>query len=202
MIGESPIRERNVSTVLFVGRLNPVKRIPLLIDAWPSVLRAVPDATLVIAGSGPADYIAELRGRIQGHGIEGSVSLAGFVDARQKEALYGTSAVFVLPSAHENFGVAALEALSRGIPCIVTEEVALSSFIAANRVGAVCSGDAREIAAAIVHLLNDPIARQEYGARAAAAVQETFSVDAVADRLQRLYELAISLHDRRVPKTD
>ncbi len=105
-------------TALFVGRLYPVKGLPLLIEAWS---RVQPSGwRLVLAGPDEAGHRAELEALIIKHDLKDVVHFAGPLQGEAKEnALFGAD-LFVLPTHSESFGMAIAEALAHGAPVLTT----------------------------------------------------------------------------------
>lgn len=184
--GDSP------PTALFLSRLDPKKNLEGLLAAWPEVVRTAPGARLVVAGDGEAGYVSALHRRVEALGLSRSVSFAGFVAGEEKARLLASADVFVLPSFHENFGVAVLEAMAAGLPAVVTPEVQLASFLREHRLGAVSGREPRELASAILGLLEDRALREECRARGPALVAEHFSPETIGRRLLEMYRAALS----------
>ena len=111
--------------VLFLGRLHPGKNVPLLLDAWARAARLAA-WRLIVAGPGSAAYRAFLRRRAAELGISSSVEFLDFVSGEAKEDLFLKARWFVLPSEHENFGLAALEAICHRVPIVVSDQVYLA----------------------------------------------------------------------------
>jgi len=174
--------------VLFFSRLHPVKRLELLLEAWADIQLRAPGATLVIAGSGEVDYVRELRARAAPLGPQ--VTFAGFVEGAQKNELFGDAAVLVLPSLHENFGIAVLEALAAGLPVVVTPQVQLSAFVREHALGIIAESSASALASAVVAVLDDTILRQRCHTQGAALVNRYFSPRAIGERLFDMYRFA------------
>ena len=105
--------------ILFLGRLHVIKGIPLLIDAFPSVLARFPQYRLVLAGP-DGGMKKELVIQCQKLGIENKIDFLGLVQGAYKQQLLEEAAVFVLPSISEGFGLVVLEALAAGTPVVVT----------------------------------------------------------------------------------
>lgn len=188
---ESPSVSRSASTtVLFLSRLHQVKNVELLLAAWPQVLQRVPNARLVIAGDGEPAYVRDLHegARV----LERSVTFAGHVEGAAKKELLSTAAVFALPSFHENFGIAVLEALAAGLPAVITPEVQLSEFVSEHSLGVVSESSAPAFANAIVRALTDHALRERCSADGPQLVARYFSPSAVGDALLQMYRLAIS----------
>ncbi|MBO4596024.1 MAG: glycosyltransferase [Bacteroidales bacterium] len=107
--------------VLFLSRIHPKKGLEVLIEAWGAVHEAHPDWNLVIAGNGDLLYIEEIRGLISRKGLARSISLLPPRFGEDKIRLYHESALFVLPSYSENFGMVVAEAMACGLPVITTD---------------------------------------------------------------------------------
>jgi glycosyltransferase involved in cell wall biosynthesis len=111
-----------------VGRFAPTKRFDVLIRALP----AVPGATLLLIGDGPAR--ADLQRLVHDLGLDGRVVFAG-ARPHARELLCAMD-VFASPSQHETFGMAVLEALASGLPTLYTACPPLEELPAAAAPGA------------------------------------------------------------------
>ena len=107
--------------VLFLGRLDPIKGLDLLVDAWRSAAGGAPDWHLLIAGPDVCGYAAQVQAMIDRPGSGKRVSLIGPVYGEERRALMGAADLFVLPTRNENFGIAVAEALACGVPVITTK---------------------------------------------------------------------------------
>lgn len=165
-------------TAVYVGRLEPIKGVDVLVDAWPAVRAQIPDAELVMVGDG------SLRAGLEARQTPGT----RFVGAvRATERYLQASDGYVLPSHTEGLPVALLEALATGAPCVATRvggSAEVLSGLAAGRL--VPPGDARALAEAVTGMLREPAtisARREARQR----VEEAYSLQSVAERLTALY---------------
>ena len=107
------------SRVIIVGRMSSVERYKghdELLSAWPRVVSAVPHATLFIVGAG--DDLGRLAALAEGTGVGGRVVFTGFLPDSVMRALLRVCDVFAMPSRGEGFGLAYLEAMRAGLPCI------------------------------------------------------------------------------------
>ena len=172
--------------VLFLSRLDPKKNVECLLAAWPSVRSAHPTARLVIAGTGEASYVASLRAAATVGGDAGVV-WAGQVEGERKRALLAQASVFVLPSFNENFGIAAVEALAAGVPCVLSEGVAVARDVATAGAGLMVRAEPDAVADAIGRVLGDAPLRAAMAAAARRVARERFSPRAMGMRLQALY---------------
>ena len=105
-------------TALFVGRIYPVKGLPMLIEAWARVRQD--GWRLQIAGPDEAGHQAEVETAVFAAGLDDVVSFVGPLDGRAKQEVFFDADLFVLPTHSENFGMAIGEALAHGLPVLTT----------------------------------------------------------------------------------
>jgi glycosyltransferase involved in cell wall biosynthesis len=113
---------------LFLGRVHPHKNIEFLLRSWA---KASPDPEwrLIIAGPADSGYgqsLMDLAAMLQ---VQEQVQFTGFVAGEDKRYLLRHAAWFVLPSHHENFGVAVVEAVQHGCAAAVSNQVYLSDYL-------------------------------------------------------------------------
>ena len=113
------LRERGDKTLLYLGRLHPIKGLDLLLRAWADLGRESGGWRLVIAGPAADGYGEELR-QLAGELGCRRVEFPGPVYGAEKLALYREAALSILPSRSENFGMSVAESLAAGTPCIST----------------------------------------------------------------------------------
>lgn len=163
-------------TVVFVGRDFVRKGGPVLLEAFARVRRAVPKARLLVAGAPAPD-----RRRIP----EG-VFFLGRVPRDELAALFSQSTVFALPSLREPFGIAFLDAMACGLPCVGTRVEAVPEIVREGETGLlVPPGDPVPLALALERLLADPAVARAMGARGRARVSASGLWSHAAERLER-----------------
>jgi glycosyltransferase involved in cell wall biosynthesis len=108
-------------TAVFLGRIYPVKGLPMLVEAWARVRPA--GWRLVIAGPDEAGHRGEVEAAVAAAGLEGRVAFPGPVVGEAKAALLAGADLFVRPSHSESFGMALAEALAHGAPVLTTTAV-------------------------------------------------------------------------------
>lgn len=113
-----PIGRRGERTALFVGRIHPVKGLPMLIEAWGRV-RPV-GWKLRIVGPDEAGHRTEMEATVRQVGVASVVEFAGELTGPAKVAAYASADLFVLPSYAENFGMVVAEALAHSLPVVTT----------------------------------------------------------------------------------
>ena len=108
--------------IICVARITPVKGIHDLIMAFYIASKRVPGWRLIIAGPiVDKQYYGYLQNLIKKFNLENSISFMGMVSDEELARIYAGSSIFVLPSYHESFGIARVEALACGLPVITTE---------------------------------------------------------------------------------
>jgi len=123
--------------ILYVGRLDPLKGVAQLIEAFAS-LREIPRRTLLIAGGGADDPAAlRLRARAERLQVHDRVVFAGRVPHSILPLYYSAADVAAIPSRYESFGLVALEALACGTPLAATPVGAMERLIPDPRFGRV-----------------------------------------------------------------
>lgn len=155
-ISAAPVEgERSRHKVLYVGALTEPKGIDLLLKAFPSIQREVPEVILDVVGNGTLhpklvalSKSLGIADRVTFHGRQGHAALAGF---------YDRAAVCVIPSiVGETFNLVAYEALSRGCPVVATRRGALRDVIRDGETGILVEPtDLGELSAGVVRCLTD-----------------------------------------------
>jgi len=173
--------------LLFLSRLDPKKNVEGLLRAFAE-LQHWRVAALLIAGDGPTSYVANLKELAQSLGITPNVFWLGHVEGPRKSAAFAAADIFVLPSFSENFGVAAVEALLAGLPCVLGEGIAIAKEVEEAGAGVVTVPEPKAIARALEQVLGDDNLRREMGARGKAFAQSHYSIRAMAEQLLNLYE--------------
>ena len=105
-------------TFLFVGRLEEVKNVSLLIEAFGRIKQTYKDTALIIVGDG--SLRAELEKQAE---VIDDVIFAGYTVFPEIVKYYKTADVFVLPSSYEPWGLVVNEAMIMGLPVIVSSDV-------------------------------------------------------------------------------
>ncbi len=148
--------------MLFVGRLDQEKRIDLLISAMPVIIAEIPNARLVIAGTGAIE--ATLKAQVALLGLKEHVSFAGRVDDVEKVALYRAAAFFAIASPAELQSIVTLEAMACGKSVIAVNAGALPNLVKDHQNGFLFPlNNVEAIAKAAVTLFTDDKLRGKFG---------------------------------------
>ncbi|WP_216905832.1 glycosyltransferase [Synechococcus sp. CCY 0621] len=143
---------------LFLSRLHPKKQLEKLLEALALLQRQRPAASweLAIAGDGEPRYVAALQEQTRELGIDTRCHWLGFVEGEAKWQALDAADWYVLPSAAENFGIAAVEALASGTPVILSPEVAVAADVDRAGAGLVCASDPEALAMTLATALVRP----------------------------------------------
>ncbi|OLC51397.1 MAG: hypothetical protein AUH67_00075 [Chloroflexi bacterium 13_1_40CM_4_69_19] len=197
-------RDQCERLVLFVGRIEQIKGIDVLLRALGLLFQRHPDlrsdvCLLVVGGAlDPGDdapeteKILELRRLVHEHRMEANVAFVGSRDQEQLALYYAAADVCAVPSLTESFGLVALEAMACGTPVVGTRVGGLQTLIEDGESGLlVPAGDDTALAEAIHAVLTDHRLRTHlsHGARERA---ERFTWSRVGQRMTELYDKVLT----------
>jgi len=174
--------------LLFLGRINFKKGLDILARAFGEIGRKRDDVYLVLAGPDDEAYGARVRAWLQGEGALGRSIFAGMLSGGEKLAVLRDSDVFVLPSYSENFGIAVVEAMTCGLPVVISNKVNIWREVAGVKAGIITDCDSHRVAEAIVRLLDNRSLRVEMGKRGKKLVEEKYSWPELAKQIIEVYE--------------
>jgi len=170
--------------VLWIGRLDPVKGLTVLIEAFREIARAT-NAHLLLAGAGPLD--GQLRCQIDASGLISRVHMLG---ARSDvPALLKVADVFAFPSRTEGLPNAVLEAMAARCAIVTTDAPGCRDLIQHEQSGLLVPyGDAKFLAAAVLRLLGDRPLADRLAEKAAKVVEEEWHIDKTFAAYHHLYD--------------
>ncbi len=193
----------NGANICFVGRIEKQKGLDHLLRAFSLIKTGVPDLQLSIVGEGrerePLEKLA------QGLGLEGRVTFAG--STREVLTYYQSALIFVLPSLAEGMSSSLLEAMSCGLPVVVTavggnremvegvagpDEIPVSQFKIADCGILVNPEDSKGMAGALSKILDDSTLRNQLGERARKQIVSRFSQEQMVSNYVALFTQLIN----------
>lgn len=178
-------------TVLFVGRLEPRKGLPHLLEAFVDVRRAVPDARLLVVGPFDMRGCAALLERSGAAGLPG-IELVGHVSDDELPSYYGRADVFCAPSIDfESFGIVLLEAMAAGAAIVASDIPGYRTVVRDGQDALLVEpGRPARLAEAIVALLGNP-ARREALRAAGRMTAQSYDWSVVTGQVLEQYRAAI-----------
>jgi len=174
--------EKSGFTLLFVGRLAPVKNHALLLNAFHGALLSMPGLRLWMVGDGPERQM--LEGLTAQLGIGAQVKFWG--QQLDVAPFYSAADAFVMSSKSEGLPISLLQAFSLGVPAIVTDVGGMAEVVRLAKAG-VTAQDAGGMASAILRLAGSGAEREQFSRNAEAAFGERFTLEAMADAYMELY---------------
>ena len=176
-------------TAVFLGRLHPVKGLPMLIEAWH---RVRPQGWhLRVAGPDDSGHRKELEDLVDAYGLKEVVSFSGPLHGSAKETFLREADLFVLPSHSESFGLAVAEALGSQIP-VLTTTAAPWTILEAEACGWSVEPTADAMTAGLrLATLQDSETLAAMGARGGRWVGSNLRWEHVAERFIDLYQQAL-----------
>ena len=191
---------RGRPVVMFFGGLKPRKNLETMLDVWTAVAPAHPDARLLVAGGGV--LLNELRRRAERLGLAGSVVFTGYVPEAEKADYFNLADVFFFPSAMEGFGLAVGEAMSSGLPVVVSNRGSIPELVVDGEGGFVSDpADPAPFAERLRLLLGDAALRRKLGQANAARIEERFRWDRCVVGTRRVYEAVLEAWHRRAAES-
>ena len=161
----SMARDRR-SAALIVGRMASDERYKghdVLLEIWPEVVRALPNAMLRVVGEG--DDRQRLEDKADELDVKDSVTFLGSLDDEALEREYNRCTAFVMPSKDEGFGFVFVEAMRAGRACIASHGAA-AEIVDDGVSGVIIDpADRAQLTASVVRLLGDRVAADRMGAR-------------------------------------
>jgi glycosyltransferase involved in cell wall biosynthesis len=175
--------------VVYSSRLAVRKRPEAFVAAAEIVARHRPDARFELWGP-DGGVLAATLADIERRGLAGRCTYRGATTVERAREHLADAAVFVLPSFAEPFPMALLEALSAGVPAVITDQTGLSAMADEAGAARITDGSPEQLAAAVLELVDDPAAWACVATAAAALAQERFAMPRIADGLLAVYRLA------------
>ncbi|WP_421741939.1 glycosyltransferase family 4 protein [Cellulomonas sp.] len=179
-------------TIAFLGRLDEARKgLPVLLEAVPRVLAAIPGARFLVAGRGETgpEEVRELLGE-QG---AAAVEFLGGISDDDKANLLASVDVYCGPqTGGESFGIVLVEAMSAGATVVASDLGAFSRVLDDGEAGVLFrTGDSEDLARTLVRVLQDPELRARVSAHALEVVRQ-YDWSTVTDQVLAVYEMVVA----------
>jgi L-malate glycosyltransferase len=172
-------------TLVYVGRLAPVKNLGLLLEAFCRALQTNPNLRLWLVGDGSERQA--LEDSAQGCGIASKTTFWG--EQLDPAPFFSAADAFVMSSASEGLPISLLQAFSIGLPAIVTDVGGMAEAVRLAKAGLIVSKtDPAELTEAILRLAGNPQERALFGTNAQAGFEANFTLGAAVSAYTKLYE--------------
>lgn len=172
--------------MMFLGRIFPGKGLEMLIPAMAKMSQK--QAMLAVVGPDSNGYEAKMRALAMQHGVTDRIVYTGMARGRERIEALVDADLFGLPSEHENFGVAVLEAMAAGIPVIVSDQVGLCNDIVSAQAGEAVPLDVDKLAKVLDRWIADEPLRRAAGQRARELAFSQFTWDLIIKQWSDAYK--------------
>lgn len=193
---DSP-RDDSPLTIGTVKRLEKKYGLEYLLEAYSQAVASRPDRSMRLLIVGGGSYMARLNALAEKLGISDQTTFTGQVRYADVHLHQQDLDIAVYPSIDdsESFGVSAIESQACGVPVVVSDAGGLPEVVEKGETGLVVArGNAEELAAALLELIDSPSKRQAFGAAGRQHVVNNYSLDACVDKLLGEYrKLATSI---------
>lgn len=170
--------------VLFMGRLNIKKGLDLLLPAFQKYAQQYDDAILVLAG--PDDGYQALTERfISDHHLTYKMIMVGMLTGELKKAALADADIFALTSYSEGFSIAALEAMTAGVPALVSNRIGFDGTVAQYQAAHEIPLTVEGVLEGLVHMLQNPSYCDKLKKNAKKMVWELYDIEIVAGNLAK-----------------
>lgn len=182
--------ERSHPYIIYVGRLDAIKNLEFLIDVFDQVTkeRRFCDWRLLIAGDGSQDYVGRLRTYANDAAARERICFVGWLNEAARSDALARAQLFASFSSHESFGRSVAEAMSMGVPVVISEDVFVADEVRRFEAGWVASGSRDEFARILRRAISDHCERRRRGAEARRLASERLDVTRSAERMMARYE--------------
>jgi len=172
-------------TLLTVAPLVKIKGIEYLIESFKYVLDLYPNTILKIVGDGPElPYLKDMARKLK---ISNNIVFKGFIPHSQLSAIYKQCDIFVLPSLYGGSN-AVLEAMASAKPVVTTDTIGLNEIVINAKTGyLVPPANSKELASAVIKLIENPRLREYMGINGRKKVEKVHDWNVVSKKYYNMY---------------
>lgn len=181
--------DENEKVIIHVSNFRAVKRVQDVVKAFNHIQKGVP-AKLLLVGDGPE--MPRVNELVREYNLEEKVLFLG--KQENLEELYSISDLMLLLSEKESFGLVALEAMSCGVPSVVTNVGGLPEVIRNGENGYICElGNIEQIANRSLQILKDHRLQKQFSENGIERVQRDFASDKIVEKYESVYYRLIEM---------
>jgi glycosyltransferase involved in cell wall biosynthesis len=180
LLGESPF-------ILFVGRVNKIKGIDFLLEAFARARSEIADLKLIMTGTDDG-YLREVFNLAEKFSLNDNFRFIGQLTEVEKLEALMDSNLFAYPSRYEVFGLAPVEALACSIPAIISKNSGLAEILKGIDYGLIVEpGDIDGISKMIINIIKEPFIYRKMAAKALDLLKRMISFEQIARQTETLY---------------
>jgi phosphatidyl-myo-inositol alpha-mannosyltransferase len=192
-----PLNGPGTQTIVYIGRIEKRKGVDYLIDAFAELLKELPKAHLIVAGSGLR--VKKLRQYVETEGIK-NITFPGYVTDEQKLHLLQNADLACFPSTYgEGFGIVLLEAMAVGTPLLAGNNLGYVNVMTGHgRIGLVDPEATKDFTNRLATMLSDPEQRKLMTSWALNEVKK-YDYPKIVDQYEAAYKDAIVRKNKSKP---
>ena len=179
---------RDKKIILFLGRIDRIKGLDILVKAYSIIAKKSNEAHLFIAGDGEGGYKERVEQEVINLGLQKRVTFSGFLNSKERLEAYMGSDIFILPSYSENFGLSAVEAMACALPVVISDRVGICREVKDKNSGIIVETNAESVYHGLKKLLEDEGLRKELSENGKLIVREYYDIDKVADKMIKVFK--------------
>jgi glycosyltransferase involved in cell wall biosynthesis len=173
--------------ILFLGRINWVKGLDLLLESFRRLAAENPMAQLILAGPDNEGFGSKIRQLVAEAGLADKVIFAGMVSDEEKTALLLQSDLMVLSSLSDAMPVSVLEAMAAGLPVLVTDNIGISEELSRNSAGIVVKRNADDVYLGMADALKNERKCLELANNARKLVRSQYDISRTGEQIMGAY---------------
>jgi glycosyltransferase involved in cell wall biosynthesis len=178
---------KNKKIMLYISRIQEKKGCDDLIVAFSKAQKYDQNYVLVLAGNVTGKYKEFLKNLIEYHQLESKVIWVDFLSGELKWSAYYAADIFVLASHQENFGIAISEALSCGLPVLITNKVNIWREIKKYKAGIISKDNSESFRKIIIEWFKKTLnEKNKMRGAALRCYKDLYQIDNVAKRINQL----------------
>lgn len=183
--------------LIFAGRLDPVKGVGFMIEAFKVLAEKNPHVRLFIVGDGSLTTLMDVANPYWTR-----ITFTGYLQQEQLFELYAIADIGVIPSLHEEFGYVAIEMMMHGLPVIVNNTTGLKEIVENGVNGSYIHIQTEQDKAGVVkneisqvysRLLNDNVTRKKYGKAGRALYLKNYNIGVFKKNINCFYKYIIDI---------
>jgi glycosyltransferase involved in cell wall biosynthesis len=178
---------KNKKVILFLGRIHPKKGLDILARAFSKVIQKRDDVCLLIVGPDNENHQRQIIKILDSENVLDKVVFTGTLSGAEKLAAFSGADIFVLPSRSEGFSMSVLEAMSCGLPVVITKECHFPE-VEKIHAGRIIDGNVDKLSDVLIELLDNPELCRRMGKAGRQLIKDKYTWDKVADNMIGHYE--------------
>jgi glycosyltransferase involved in cell wall biosynthesis len=172
--------------VVFIGRLVVNKNLDIVISSFKDVIITIPEAKLIVIGSGPK--LDEWKNMVSDMGLGSNIEFTGYISQEEKMDLLSKCSALVLPSTVEGQPIAALEALAMSKPLLLSDIEPSYEIVTEGVDGFILpTNDATKWAERITFLLSRKDVCEKMGREGRLKVEKKYNIERLLDNVETTY---------------